>query len=125
MKCVPVDSTPSIVASPSVADYMSTWNVPGVQFVASEALAGYTADDLLDLAALTDCTSEGREDYDDGAFFGRYEMFSNCGGTATSAIVVAAFPPDSTYGVLVTVQVVTDADLAALDEVLRSFNVLA
>lgn len=118
-------ASPSIIASPSVADYLSTWNVPGVQFVASEALAGYTADDLLDLAGLTDCVSDGRDDYDDGAFVGRYEMFSSCGGTATSAVVVAAFPPDATYGVLVTVQVVSDADLAALDEVLRSFDVIA
>ena len=112
-------------SSVSVADFTSTWDVPGVQFVASEALAGYSADDLLDLAALSDCVSEGRDDYDDGAFAGRYEMLSSCGGTATSTVVVAAFPPDSTYGGLVTVQVVTDADLAALDEVLRSFDVIA
>jgi serine protease Do len=125
----PVDidgvSSPSIVAAPNVSDFLGTWNAPGVQFVASEALAGYTADELLDLAALPDCVSDGREDYDDGAFAGRYEMFSSCGGTATSAIVVAAFPPDSSYGVLVVVQVVSDADLAALDQVLRSFDVLA
>jgi hypothetical protein len=38
-------------------------------------------------------------------------------------IVVAAFPDDSSYGVLVAVQVVTDADLVALDEILNSFDV--
>jgi serine protease Do len=118
-------SSPSIVASSDVAAFNNNWDVPGVQFVASSALVGYTAEQLLDLAAATECTSEGREDYDDGAFTGLFETYSDCGGTGATSIIVAAFPPDSTYGVLVAVQVVTDADLVALDEVLRSFDVTA
>lgn len=118
-------SSPSIIASSSVADYNARWDVPGVQFVASSALAGYTPDELLDLAASSDCTFEGREAYDDGAFVGSFDTYSNCGGTTASTIVVAAFPPDSSYAVLVIVQVVTEADLVALDEVLRTFNVVA
>jgi serine protease Do len=94
-----------------------------VQFVASEALAGYTADELLDFAASSECVSEGRDEYDDGVFAGRFEAFSDCGGTGAVSIVVAAFPDDGSYGVLVAVQVVTDADLVALDEVLNSFDV--
>lgn len=116
-------SSPSILASTSVSDFRASWDVPGVQFVASEALVGYTADELLDLAASDECVSEGRDDYDDGAFFGRFEAYSDCGGTGATSIVVAAFPADGSYGVLVAVQVVTDADLVALDEVLRTFNV--
>jgi serine protease Do len=118
-------SSPSIIASSSVADYNSRWDVPGLQFVASQALVGFTADELLDLAASTDCSSQGREDYDDGFFVGRFETFTNCGGTGATSIVVAAYPPDGSYGVLVIVQVVTEADLVALDEVLRTFNVVA
>jgi serine protease Do len=116
-------SSPSIMASSDGAAFNSNWDVPGVQFVASEALAGYSADDLLDLAATTECTSEGREDYDDGAFTGRFDTYSHCGGTTATSIVVAAHPADGSFGVLVAVQVATDADLVALDEVLRSFNV--
>ncbi|MEZ5249680.1 MAG: hypothetical protein R2713_10840 [Ilumatobacteraceae bacterium] len=52
-------SSPSIIASSSVAEYNSRWDVPGVQFVASQALVGYSPDELLDLAASTDCTFEG------------------------------------------------------------------
>ena len=70
----------------------NNWDVPGVQFVASEALIGYTADELLDLAASTECVSEGREDYDDGVFIGRFESYADCGGTGATSIVVAAFP---------------------------------
>ncbi|MCX6520648.1 MAG: S1C family serine protease [Actinobacteria bacterium] len=125
----PVDidgvSSPSIIASTDVAAYNSAWDVPGVQFVASAALTGFTADELLDLGATTECTFEGREDYDDGAFVGRFDTYSNCGGTGATSIVVAAFPADGSYGVLVVVQVVTDADLVALDEIIRTFNVVA
>lgn len=125
----PVDiagvSSPSIVASSDVAAFNAQWDVPGVQFVASTALAGLAADELLDLANQGACTSIGREDYDDGAFRGRFEAFSDCGGTGASSIVVAAESADGTIGVLVVVQVVTDADLVALDEVLRSFNTVA
>ncbi len=115
-------SSPSIVASSDVAAFNADWDVPGVQFVASTALAGFAADDLLDLAAPDACTSEGRENYDDGAFTGRFETLSDCGGTGATSIVVAAERADGSVGVLVVVQIVTDADLVALDEVLRSFN---
>ena len=116
-------SSPSILASTDNVAFQNNWDVPGVQFVASEALVGYTADELLDLAASPECTSDGREDYDDGAFVGRFESYANCGGTGAASIVVAAFPADGSYGVLVAVQIATDADLVALDEVLRTFNV--
>lgn len=118
-------SSPSIIASSSVAEYNSRWDVPGLQFVASQALVGYTPDELLDLAASTDCTFDGRQAYDDGYFVGSFDTYRDCGGTGASSIVVAAFPPDGAYAVLVIVQVVTEADLVALDEVLRTFNVVA
>ncbi len=125
----PVDidgaSSPSIVASTDIAAYDSAWDVPGVEFVASSALTGFTADELLDLGAITECTFDSREDYDDGAFVGRFDTYSNCGGTGATSIVVAAFPEDGSYAVLVVVQVVTDADLVALDEIIRTFNVAA
>ena len=116
-------SSPSIIASTSIADYQSRWDVPGVQFVASDTLLAYTADELLDLAASPDCTSTGRDTYEDGHFLGHFEVFADCGDTGATTIVVAAFPTDGAYGVLVNVQVVTDADLVALDEILRTFDV--
>ena len=125
----PVDidgvSSPSIVASSDVAAFNERWDVPGVQFVASTALAGFAADELLDLADPGTCESLGREDYDDGAFAGRFETFADCGGTGATTVVVAAEASDGSVGVLVVVQVVTDADLVALDEVLRSFNTVS
>jgi serine protease Do len=116
-------SSPSILATTNVSEFQNRWDVPGVQFVASDTLLAYTADELLDLASSTDCTSTGRETYEDAHFIGRFEVFANCGGTGATTIIVAAFPTDGAYGVLVAVQVVTDADLVALDEVLRTFDV--
>jgi serine protease Do len=116
-------SSPSLMASSNVAKFEKQWDLPGVQFVTSTALTTYTADQLLDLASRGECTSEGREDYADGAFAGRFETFSNCGGTKGAGIVVAAFPEDRSYVVLIAVQIATDADLKALDTILRTFKV--
>ena len=51
-------------------------------------------------------------------------MFTDCGGTATQYYVVATTSADGAYGVVVAVQVVSDADLEALDAVLASFNIV-
>ena len=115
--------SPSIVASPSIADYNATWNTPGMEFLASPTLTQYSPGELLDIAAPTDCTSQGRDDYDDGFFVGQFEVFTDCGGTGTQFYVVASTSADGAYGVLVAVQVVSDADLEALDNVLGSFNI--
>jgi serine protease Do len=112
----------SVIASTSVADYQASWTVPGVQFIASTTLAALTPDELLDLVTPTDCTSQGRDDYDDGFFTGRYEVFGGCGGTTTQYYLVASKAADSAYATIVAVQVVSDADLAALDEILGSFS---
>ncbi|WP_051062814.1 S1C family serine protease [Ilumatobacter nonamiensis] len=116
-------ASPSIIASPSIAEYNATWTTPGMEFLASPTLTQYTAGELLDLAAPTECTSQGRDDYDDGFFVGQFEVFTDCGATSTQFYVVASTSNDGAYGVLVAVQVVSDADLDALDNILGSFNI--
>jgi serine protease Do len=115
--------SPAIVASTDIASFNSTWSTPGMQFIASASLASATAEDLLNQLSPSDCTSTGRDVYDDGYFTGAYEIFENCGGTATQWVQVAAHPADQSYGVIVAVQVVSDADLEALDVILQTFNV--
>lgn len=116
--------SPSIIASTDIARYNEAWDVPGVVFVASDSLLAFTPSEMLDLAAPAECSSEGRDAYDDGFFVGEYEVFSGCGDTGTQVFVVATTSADGAYGVLVAVQVVGDADLAALDTILQSFNVV-
>jgi serine protease Do len=116
--------SPAIVAAPDLAGFNETWSTPGVQFVASSALATLTPDEMLDLLPQDDCTSTGRQAYDDGYFTGVYDIFESCGGTSTRYVQVAALSADGAYGVLVAVQAVADADLEALDVILGSFNVV-
>lgn len=118
-------SSPSITASTDVATYRQSWEVPGMEFIASSSLLQYTPQDMLGLVAPADCVSEGGDAYDDGFFVGQYEVFGQCGGTGTKFYLVATHSADGAYGVLVAVQVVSDADLEALDAVLGSFNVVA
>jgi serine protease Do len=115
--------SPAIIASTDIEGFNSTWGTPGMQFIASGLLASQSAEDLLDQLAPSECTSTGRDVYDDGYFSGAYEVFENCGGTATQWVQIAAHPADMNYGVLVAVQVVSDADFEALDVILQSFNV--
>ncbi|MCB0968874.1 MAG: serine protease, partial [Ilumatobacter sp.] len=115
-------ASPSIVASPDINGYRTTWSTPGMEFLASTTLAGTSAGDMLDLVTPADCDSLGRTDYDDGFFVGQYENFVSCGGTDTEYVVVATNSVDGQYGVLVAVQVVTVADYEALDQIMRSFN---
>ena len=83
----------------------------------------FRAGELLGLIAPTDCITQGRNPYDDGFFVGEFEVFTDCGGSDTQYYAVASTSIDGAYGVVVAVQVVSDADLEALDNILGSFNV--
>ncbi|MEP6300012.1 MAG: S1C family serine protease, partial [Ilumatobacter sp.] len=113
---------PTIRASTDLEAYQTTWNVPGIYFAASGELGSADPNVLLDSFAPPDCTSTGREDYADAVFTGLFEAFEDCGGTGTQVLNVVAFPTDAAYAVVVSVQVVTDADLEAVDTILRTFN---
>lgn len=116
-------ASPSVIASPDIEDYHASWATPGMDFLASPVLTQFTSGELLDMLAPTDCVSQGRDAYDDGFFTGEFEVFTECGGTDTQYYVVATTSADGAYGVVVAVQVVSDADLEALDNVLGSFNI--
>jgi serine protease Do len=53
------------------------------------------------------------------------EIWTDCAGTDTEWIVIAALPPDETHVVLVAFQLVSDADVDALDQVIASFEVIS
>ncbi len=115
----------AVTASPDIAGYLGSWSTPGMTVMASPgALANTTVDGLLaGVAGITadGCVSQGREDYADGYHTGQYEFYTGCGSTGASYLALAAISDDGNYLVYVTVQAVTDADLAAADRVLGSF----
>lgn len=116
----------SIIASPNLDAFNSSWTTPGVNLAASaDAVGLLPATDLIQSAAQSliegGCVSQGRQPYDDSYHVGEFEIFQNCGGTGASYILVAAQAVDNSYLVLVGVQANSDADLNAVDRVLGSF----
>ncbi|GAA2044776.1 hypothetical protein GCM10009819_34860 [Agromyces tropicus] len=114
----------SVSAAPDLAGYTGSWGTPGMTVYASRDAAGLSPDAAADLLAdgLVDqgCVSKGREPYDDGLHVGVWEIFTDCGGTATF-VVVGANDVTGSYTVVVAAQAVTDEDLSAADGVLGSF----
>ena len=71
-----------------------------------------------------DCTLADRQPYEDVLYTGLYQVLDLCGGTETSLLVVVATPDTADFVIFVVVQVVTDADLAAVDRILATFEVV-
>lgn len=113
-----------ITAAPDINGFNSTWTTPGTFFGASIDLASYSEGELLDIFNYSDsCQYGGREPYEDALYTGEYDLWSNCGGTDSLFVVVAATPQSRAYIIVVAVQVVTEADLTALDQILNTFVV--
>ncbi len=115
---------PSITAAPSVDDFWSVWTTPGVFFAAVHEPA-VTVTEFLDNRFEDfsgSCDYGGRFDYSDALYTGQYDYYSDCGGEGVLYVIVAVTPDDGTNAlILVEVQIVTDADLDALDRILNSF----
>jgi serine protease Do len=120
----------SIVAAGNIDAFYNTFDEPGVFFGVSDdvaRLAGYIQ--LLDVyreSFMSDCSLDGRYPYEDSGFLGSYDVFTSCGSTGSTIIVLAARPITNETSLLATVmvQILSDADLVALDEILRTFDVV-
>lgn len=120
----------SIMAAHDVMTFNNTYVEPGVFFAVSDDLAtqaGYIQ--LLDAYSQLfreDCTFEGRYDYEDSAYEGKYEIFSGCAGADNTLIVLSARPIQNKTAFLITlyVNVMSEADLNALDQILATFDVI-
>jgi serine protease Do len=115
---------PYILASTDRQAWTDTFDVPGVLF----AKLGPTADIPSTLLEYGDfsgsCTDLGLVDYSDPVFTGQYQVWDSCGGTPTAIVVLAAVPADGSYTALMQVQIVSEADLEALDRIFQTFNVI-
>ena len=117
-----------IQAAPDLDDFSSYYSAPGVDFAASKdwgKIGGYVQ--LLDGTRHwyeDNCDLEGRYDYEDEAYEGKYDMWK-CGGDSLVIVLSArpiANPMD--FLTLVQVQVVSDADIDALDKIMATFDVV-
>lgn len=114
----------AITASSDVNAYRNTWTTPGAFFGASNSLAAeYDAAGFLDQIDLSsDCVYDGRSPYEDPLYTGFYDSYSNCGGQGTRFIVLSAQPAARNVLLMVQVQMVSDADNEALEQILNSFT---
>lgn len=120
----------SISAAANLDAFNNTYDEPGVFFGVSDDLAtlvGYAQQlDFYRESFRSDCTYAGRSDYKDSAYEGAYDLFEKCGGSTSTLLVLSARPQQNKTSFLVTILVTmkTDADLAALDQILRTFDVV-
>jgi serine protease Do len=118
-------SAASLTAASSLEGFNDTYETPGVLLLASHDLAGSEMGELLDFFDYSeDCVYDGRFDYEDPVFTGKYDQYADCLGTGNVLIILAAEPEDGSYAVILVGQAVTTADLDALDQVLNTFNVV-
>ncbi|MEJ2012380.1 MAG: trypsin-like peptidase domain-containing protein [Anaerolineales bacterium] len=121
----------SIWAAPSIENFNNSWDTPGVQFeaVANAASVGGPEAYLAQLANGLDevCSLDEVNSYADDVFTGSYELYGNCGGTNSALLVLTAVPADDPSALVVSliVQIVSDTDWDALDQILNSFNIIA
>ena len=120
----------AISAAADLDAYIDTWIESGVFFGASDDLAklgGYV--NLLDLrrdAFIDDCKYEGRYDYEDALYRGKYDLFENCGDSGNVFIVLTAVPNDNSQAflILVEMQITQETDFDVLDQILATFEVV-
>jgi serine protease Do len=120
----------SISAAADLDAFINTYSEPGVFFGVSDDLAtlgGYVQ--LLDAYRDVfgpDCTFEGRYDYQDTAYEGKYDVFSDCAGSGNVMVLLSARPIQNktAFLLVVTVNIMNDSDLDALDVILDTFDVV-
>jgi serine protease Do len=121
----------SIWAAPDLDGFVSTWDTPGVMFDVSDDIAdwvGYI--ELLDLRRqemLDYCELDGRYDYEDALYRGKYDLFHKCGGAGGPWYMVlsAVSQYDQfSYLILVEVQIISDEDKDHAWHVLDTFIVV-
>jgi serine protease Do len=117
-------------AAPSLQRFNERWDEPGMFFGVSDDIArlgGYVQ--VLDIrrdSLQQSCTFKSRNDYSDAVYEGKYDVFSDCKGAGNVYVVLSARPKSNptAFLVLLEVNVMTDADLEALDHIYQTFNVV-
>lgn len=121
----------SVFAAPNLEDFQGTWGTPGVKFDVTKDMAligGYiqVLDTRRQYGFLDVCELDGRYDYNDTVFRGKFDLFVDCANSGAQYLILSAVPiedPDA-FLILLEIQIVTEADLDAADRILNTFNVV-
>jgi serine protease Do len=114
---------PALTAAPDLDAWYDTWGTPGV-FIGASAMFSTGVGETLDMLDFGDsCILEGRYEYDDGVYTGLYDFYTDCGAEGSLFFNVVAEPADQSWLASVQIIALTDADLAAADEIFATFVV--
>lgn len=114
---------PAITVAPDVQAWNAGWGTPGVFIGATGTFAG-PVDGILDgYTFAQSCTYDARYDYDDGLYTGRFDWWDACGAEGSAFVVIVARPADEAFTIVVQMVLLTEADRAAADEIVASFQV--
>ncbi len=119
---------PSLTASANIEDYAGTWFEPGMFIFATGLDGQFGVDDYMDLVASNlagSCDFVSSEAYADEFYEGVLDYYAECGGMAEYLVagVVPSADPQA-YMVGVEIQILSDADWEAADNILASFDVI-
>jgi hypothetical protein len=120
----------AISASADLDAYNSTYGESGVFFAASDRaseIGGYL--EFLDGTKgwyEEDCEFDSRNEYNDGYYEGKYDVWTKCGAERGDLIIIAARPIDAPLSllILVEVKVTKEADYEAIEKIIDSFDVV-
>ena len=116
---------PNVSASTDLTSFENDWVVGGVQLTAFDG-AAYGFDDIWsarnDLLDNCDEVEDGRE-VDFGTDTGLIRIGHGCGPDATASLVLFQVPGESGYFASGIIQVVDEADVAAAERILATFEV--
>lgn len=117
-----------VAASGDLANFYSSRSQPGVFIGVSSSLAHtYDKDGLLgrEKQELSKkCLYQGRFTYQTNFYQGNYDQFTNCAEGVPNLLVFTAASADKKSLILIRMNVVSEADLAAADKIINSFQVL-
>ncbi len=122
-----VDNAGTVIGAQLTAQPTGATEGPFVVFSAASIRPGqFDADDMLDQSSFDSMCAQydGRDDYSDQVYTGRYDQYSQCGDGDGVIFVIAAAPEDETYFTLVMAMALTEADLQAADRAFSTFEVV-
>ena len=119
----------AISAAPSLSDFNAYYDAPGMFFGASDTFAqigGYVQFlDYFNDTYSDGCKLEGRYDYNDGIYRGKFDAYYNCGGTGGyDTYILSAVPIDNpTSAIILIIIQVPKGETDTVDAIWNTFFV--
>jgi len=120
----PTSGLPQITAAPSIDGYSNTFDTPGMTFIVDTSGANLPEEVVALFDFAESCVTDGPQPYEDAAYTGQIQYWSECGPNGSVVVVIGAAPPGGEFTAAVIVQVVTEADAEALDQIIATFRVV-